>query len=1112
MQNSYQLRLASIIISLSLASSISLMANPANASSNNNLSKEFINLNQTRVWSKNEIIDLGYEPNEVIIKFKKSFADLKTPHGKNLALETLKEQSNDLANTIVKKLIENGRINQDSATEEKIHKLKQELFKIDRYMAYANICVIKLAIDNSVNETIQELASLPFTEYVAPNYIVVATDTPSESSYSNGQLWGLNNDGSTLAQGPISINGPDYGTNNPDPNNNDPDIQAANAWNIFTGTNSTVVAILDSGIDYAHPDLDGNLWSPAATCYDENGDAILQGCPHHGWDYTNGDDDPKDDYGHGTHVTGIIGASQGDGGTVGVNWNIELMSIKCLDNSGIGNLADCANGINFAKFNGAKIINASFRSTSDWQDFEDAVGNFINNGGIFVASAGNDRNDLGTDPVYPAVYNFNNLITVAATDQADEIWDEGIFGNGSNYGDMEVDLAAPGANILSTYWYYDDGDVSSYKFISGTSMAAPFAAGTVALIWGAYPDLTATEVKQILMDSGDHTSSLEGKTVSENRLNAYRALVMAKQVDNEQVIVLNPTIHSKAAGGNWSTTGTWVEGRVPNSSDVVEINGNVSLDANATIVGLLVNSGFTFKPTSGGDRTLTISGDVVNNGTIQNNTAYLYLNIADELENNGSMTNREVYIDGSLINTSTISQTGPNSTLAGDLVNTGSITSAIKLDGASTQTIDSTGTISGALTLNNNAIFAQNTTIAGTLTVSATKTLTIGGSDTLTANNTLTNNGTITGGGVVLGGGAQSWGGNGTYNIASLTLGGTAAKSLGSNATINGDVTVNSGVTLQPVSSNYTLAVTGDLVNNGTIQNGTPWLYLNISGNLENNGTMSNRTTTVSGNATNSSTGALSMAGTPNNIGGDLTNTGNITAAITLNGVSAQTVSSSSTISSMTVGNNVSVSGNLEAQNLTINSGKTLTIASGNTVSISGTLSSTGTISGGNINLSGGSQNFSMTGTTNVETFTIGGTGTKSHYSNAIVNGDLTVNSGVTLQAAGGDHSLTINGDLVNNGTIQNGTPWLSIYIGSDWDNNGTMNQYRTYADWEPVGGANSYDFQYTNTSDVWQAAVSTGTNTYYNITAYKNDVRKWRWRSVTGGTPSDWSADHLIN
>lgn len=348
------------------------------------------------------------------------------------------------------------------------------------------------------------LTDLPSVEYAEPNYSRAAFAIPTDDTYRD-RLWALDNTGQ-------SVNG-STGTAGDD-------IDALNAWNLSLGT-STLVAIIDSGVLYAHPDLSANMWD-GTSCVSDIG-STTGGCIH-GYDFADNDLDPapvstSTSYAHGTHVAGIIAAARNNGaGVIGIAPSSKVMAVR------FGfDVASEVRAIDFARQNGAKIINASYGGTQFSQAEYDAIQRFTNAGGIFVAAAGNSSGNSDSSPIYPAAYDLPGIVSVAATDQNDA------FASFSNYGSTTVDLGAPGVNIASTY--VSGTSTAAYAYSDGTSMAAPYVAGTVALIESLYPSLSVSDIKSALLTGGEAAASLSTTTASGNRLNAYRALRIAGGAD-----------------------------------------------------------------------------------------------------------------------------------------------------------------------------------------------------------------------------------------------------------------------------------------------------------------------------------------------------------------------------------------------------------------------------------------------------------------------------------------------------------------------------------------------------------------------------------------------------
>jgi subtilisin family serine protease/subtilisin-like proprotein convertase family protein len=292
-------------------------------------------------------------------------------------------------------------------------------------------------------------------------------------------------------------------------------IDAATAWNTTTGSGRTIVAVIDTGVDYTHPDLAANIWTNtreiAGNGIDDDGNGFIDDI--RGWDFHNNDNNPMDDNGHGTHVAGIIGAVGNNGvGISGVNWRVQIMPVKFLSSTGSGSMSNAIRALNYAVANGAAVSNNSYGGGGFYQAFYDAIAGARARGHIFVAAAGNNSANTDTTPHYPGSYNLDNMVTVAATDSADRL------ASYSNYGAVSVDLGAPGSSIYSTL------PNNRYGTMSGTSMASPFVAGAIALVRDRNPSWTYRQVIQQVLSTTDSLSVLSGKTVSGGRLNLARAL------------------------------------------------------------------------------------------------------------------------------------------------------------------------------------------------------------------------------------------------------------------------------------------------------------------------------------------------------------------------------------------------------------------------------------------------------------------------------------------------------------------------------------------------------------------------------------------------------------
>ncbi|MEM9443780.1 MAG: S8 family serine peptidase [Verrucomicrobiota bacterium] len=326
------------------------------------------------------------------------------------------------------------------------------------------------------------------------DYLVHSTATPDDLNYA--ELWGLNNTGQT--GGMV-----------------DADIDAPEAWEMATGSKNVVVGVIDSGIDYNHPDLSDNMWRNPGEIpkngIDDDGNGFIDDV--YGWDFYNDDADPFDDESHGTHCAGTIGAvGDNNRGVTGVCWDVSLMALKFLNSQNVGPLSDATDCISYSNLMNVDLTSNSWLTVFGSGFIKSAIQEAQALGILFVAAAGNDNNDNDTFPIYPASFDLDNIISVAATDRYDN------RSSFSNYGAKSVDLGAPGSSIYSTE---PDND---YGYKSGTSMATPHVTGVCALILSVAPDMPYDQVKALVMDHVDPLPDLDGVTVTGGRLNAYNSL------------------------------------------------------------------------------------------------------------------------------------------------------------------------------------------------------------------------------------------------------------------------------------------------------------------------------------------------------------------------------------------------------------------------------------------------------------------------------------------------------------------------------------------------------------------------------------------------------------
>jgi serine protease len=359
---------------------------------------------------------------------------------------------------------------------------------------------------HNVETLLTRLSESADVEYVEPNYVLYALETTPNDTYFD-LLWGLHNTGQTVNRVTGSAGA---------------DIGATQAWDVTTGSRSKVVGVVDTGIDYTHPDLDVNIWSaPASFTVNIGGVNITCVAGTHGFNAIRNTCDPMDDNGHGTHVSGTIGAwGNNNRGVVGVNWTASIMGLKFLNSQGSGTTADAIDAIEFAiQANAAGVSNVRVLSNS-WggggfsQALLDEINKADNSDMLFPVAAGNNRSNNDRKAYYPANYDAPNIIAVAATDNKDGL------ASFSNYGATTVDLGAPGVYILSTY------PGNQYAYMSGTSMATPHVSGAAVLILSATAcnGLDTAGVKNAILNTVDPVSSLVGKTVTGGRLNVGSAI------------------------------------------------------------------------------------------------------------------------------------------------------------------------------------------------------------------------------------------------------------------------------------------------------------------------------------------------------------------------------------------------------------------------------------------------------------------------------------------------------------------------------------------------------------------------------------------------------------
>lgn len=348
------------------------------------------------------------------------------------------------------------------------------------FMSTSKTCELLETFKIKVIKTLPKNLKIdPNIEYIEPNWIYHTMYTPGDEKFS--QQWALKK------------------------------IQAERAWE-FTLGNEIIVAVIDTGIDYTHPDLKDQMWINEAELngkpgVDDDGNGYVDDI--YGYDFVNKDGDPKDDHNHGTHCAGIIGAQHNSLGIAGVSTNVKLMALKFLSASGSGSAEDAILAVKYAVDHGAKVLSNSWGGGGASQAMVEAIEYAKSKGVMFVAAAGNEYSNNDSNPAYPASYKISNVISVAASDINDNKADF------SNYGES-VHIAAPGKDILSTV----RGGYASY---SGTSMACPYVSGALAMLL-SYENLSLEEAKNRLIYTSDYLENWEGLTFNAGRLNLYNLI------------------------------------------------------------------------------------------------------------------------------------------------------------------------------------------------------------------------------------------------------------------------------------------------------------------------------------------------------------------------------------------------------------------------------------------------------------------------------------------------------------------------------------------------------------------------------------------------------------
>lgn len=375
---------------------------------------------------------------------------------------------------------------------------------IESFLTDRSLKIVRLKDKKkSLKQAIRALSADSGVLYAEPNYIVKALEAgiPNDTDFS--KTWGLKNDGQVDSANQTGKAGAD--------------VNVAPLWaRGITGSKNVVVAVIDTGIDWTHPDLVDNLYTNtgeiADNGIDDDGNGFIDDV--HGYNFSTRGPNSSDDHNHGSHCAGTIGGVGNNGvGVAGVNWNVTLLPVKFLSATGSGSTQGAIDAVNYARLMKVNIMSNSWGGGGFSQALKDAIQAANDAGILFVAAAGNDGSNNDSRATYPANYDVPNILSVAATDNRDAI------ASFSNYGVRTVHVAAPGVRVYSTT------KGGTYSTFSGTSMATPHVAGVAALLLSANPTWSFSEIKTRLIQTSDPVAGLRRKVLSKGRVNAYNAFM-----------------------------------------------------------------------------------------------------------------------------------------------------------------------------------------------------------------------------------------------------------------------------------------------------------------------------------------------------------------------------------------------------------------------------------------------------------------------------------------------------------------------------------------------------------------------------------------------------------
>lgn len=456
--------------------------------------------------------------------------------------------------------------------------------------------LIQFGTEKDISALVQQCKSIASVAYAEPNYIALGGGECEEENLSNfpndtnfNKQWGLYNLGTQPGIGTVVA---------------DADVDMELAWDIQTGDPNMIIAVPDTGLKMDHPDIASRIWVKSTEIpsngIDDDSNGLVDDSS--GWDWVNNDNNPTDDYGHGSNVTGIIGCVANNNLLfTGVNWNCKIMPLKVLDTSNSGTYQAMANSIFYAVDNGAKIISMSIGGPTESSLLYDALNYANQNNVLFLACMMNFNNDA---PYFPAAYSaeFPNVIAVGATNPNDKrsapfFWSST---SGSNYG-SHINVVAPGNYTYGLNYLSNTG---SNSYWGGTSQATPLVAGIASLIWAQNPSLTPNQIRTIIELSaqdqvGDPVEDTPGfdQYMGHGRVNAYAALQLALGLEEPSALpvsyfkIVNP-IQSKQLeiisdgtfSGAFKLTIATMEGKIVEQK-------TVTIAAGSTIVPFTFSAG-----------------------------------------------------------------------------------------------------------------------------------------------------------------------------------------------------------------------------------------------------------------------------------------------------------------------------------------------------------------------------------------------------------------------------------------------------------------------------------------------------------------------------------------